>query len=306
MKKSNLWMALTVLVLAFCACTPKNAPIKNPAKHVILIGFDGMSANSLKNGAKMPNYRALMRKGAYTLKNRVVLPSSSACNWASMFMGAGPEQHGFNTWGSKKPDFPSQELTENGFFPDIFYLLRLANPTIETGYFYEWDGMRYLVDTLAISRVQQVALSGKDTSTSLQPIVSYLKEKCPSFCAIIFAEPDGAGHSKGWESEAYYRKLTHLDEALPLILKAVKEAGIWDETLFVLSADHGGKGYGHGGPTLDEMETPVVFYGKGIKEGFQIKQPTMIYDIPATIGAILGIQQPDVWRGKALYSIFKR
>ena len=42
-----------------------------------------------------------MEDGSYTLKKRSALPSSSAINWASMFMGAGPELHGYTEWGSK-------------------------------------------------------------------------------------------------------------------------------------------------------------------------------------------------------------
>lgn len=76
-----------------------------------MIGLDGMSANSIKNEVEMPTYRSMMKRGVYTLKTRSVLPSSSAANWASIFMGASPEQHGFNTWGSQKPDFEIPEST---------------------------------------------------------------------------------------------------------------------------------------------------------------------------------------------------
>ncbi len=48
--------------------------------------------------------------------------------------------------------------------------------------------------------------------------------------------------------------------SLALIVSAVKEAGMMDETVFILSADHGGKGTGHGGKTMNEMQTPIVFW----------------------------------------------
>jgi len=35
-----------------------------------------------------------MREGAWTLHARGVMPTVSSPNWASMIMGAGPEQHG--------------------------------------------------------------------------------------------------------------------------------------------------------------------------------------------------------------------
>lgn len=62
------------------------------AGHVILIGLDGWGSYSVEK-AEIPNIKVLMNKGCYTLKKRSVLPSSSAVNWASMFMGAGPELH---------------------------------------------------------------------------------------------------------------------------------------------------------------------------------------------------------------------
>ena len=61
----------------------------------------------------------LMREGSYTLERRSVLPSSSAVNWASMLMGAGPELHGYTTWGSEVPDLPSRVIGKDGLFPGI-------------------------------------------------------------------------------------------------------------------------------------------------------------------------------------------
>ena len=79
----------------------------------------------------MPNIKRLMQGVAYTLKKRAVLPSLSAVNWASMFMGAGPELHGYTEWGSKTPELPSRVVTENNIFPTIFGLLRKADSKAE-------------------------------------------------------------------------------------------------------------------------------------------------------------------------------
>ena len=88
-------------------------------------------------------------------QKRSALPSSSAINWASMFMGAGPELHGYTQWGSKTPELPSRVLNQHGIFPTIFQLLRDAQPNAEIGCLYEWDGIKYLVDTLALSHYKQ-------------------------------------------------------------------------------------------------------------------------------------------------------
>lgn len=61
MKKVNYIIAVVTSLLLFIVmvgCNKNSNPqMNNPPKHVILIGFDGMSANSLKNGVAMPNYR---------------------------------------------------------------------------------------------------------------------------------------------------------------------------------------------------------------------------------------------------------
>ena len=75
---------------------------KQKAKHVILIGMDGWGAYSVSK-ADIPAIKSLMTNGCYTLHSRSVLPSSSAINWASMFMGVGTELHGYTTWGSRSP-----------------------------------------------------------------------------------------------------------------------------------------------------------------------------------------------------------
>lgn len=106
------------LILCFtllCLCIPSFGA-KWRAKHVVLIGLDGWGAYSVEK-ANMPAVKQLMDNGSYTLEKRSVLPSSSAVNWASMFMGAGPELHGYTEWGSKTPELPSRELSHYGHFP---------------------------------------------------------------------------------------------------------------------------------------------------------------------------------------------
>lgn len=310
MRKVIHFIVIIFSLLSFSlliSCNKNSNPqMKNPPKHVILIGLDGMSANSIKNGVAMPNYRSMMKRGSYTLKTRSVLPSSSAANWASIFMGASPELHGFNTWGSQIPDFDSRELTENNLFPDIFYLIRQVKPKAELAHIYEWGGMYYLADNKSINNIRQASLSGVNIKSAVAPAVEYIKKEKPNFCAIIFDQPDGAGHSDGWESDAYYNMLNHLDNALQAIVDAVEDAGMIDETVFVLVSDHGGTGTGHGGPTLDEMEVPLVFYGKGIKSDFEIPESTMVYDIASTIGYMFGVDQPQVWIGRPIMSIFDK
>ena len=145
----TLFIALAVACLFSVPCNAKGK-----AKHVVFIGLDGWGSYSVPK-ADIPHIKQLMADGSYTLEKRTVLPSSSAVNWASMFMGAGPELHGYTQWGSKTPELPSRVLNQHGIFPTIFQLLRDARPEAEIGCLYEWDGIKYLVDTLALSHYAQ-------------------------------------------------------------------------------------------------------------------------------------------------------
>ena len=62
---------------------------------------------------------------------------------------------GLDGWGSRTPELPSREVNQHGIFPTMFQLLRDAQPKSEIGCLYEWDGIKYLVDTLSLSHYAQ-------------------------------------------------------------------------------------------------------------------------------------------------------
>lgn len=100
MKKIALWaMCIAVMVLSGCRKAPEWK-----AEHVFVIGLDGWGAYSVEK-ADMPNVKALMDAGCYTLKKRSVLPSSSAVNWASMFMGQVLNCTGTRSGDQERPNY---------------------------------------------------------------------------------------------------------------------------------------------------------------------------------------------------------
>ncbi|MDM8207132.1 alkaline phosphatase [Bacteroides gallinaceum] len=274
------------------------------AKHVVLIGLDGWGAYSVSK-AEIPNIRKMMNEGCYTLKKRSALPSSSAINWASMFMGAGPELHGYTQWGSKVPELPSREVTENGIFPTIFYLLHKARPEAEIGCLYEWEGIKYLVDTLALDYHVQAPDYNKHPEALCGMAEKYIKEKTPVLLAVCFDNPDHVGHAAGHDTPEYYAKLNELDTYVARIVQAVKDAGMFDNTIFIITADHGGINKGHGGKTMQEMETPFIICGKNVKKGGEFSESMMQYDVASTIAYIFGLKQPQVWIGRPMKQVFK-
>ena len=304
MNRQNAFTLLATFALLFFLTFYFYVIYIDKAKHIVLIGLDGWGAYSLPK-ADMPNVKKLMEDGAYTLKKRSALPSSSAINWASMFMGAGPELHGYTEWGSKTPELPSRVLNKNGIFPTIFQLLRDARPKAEIGCLYEWNGIKYLVDTLSLNYHYHVADYNKTPKELGNMASAYIKEKHPTLVAI-YDNPDHTGHTEGHDTPGYYEKLKELDTYVGQIVQAVKDAGILDDTIFILTSDHGGIKKGHGGKTMQEMETAFIISGKNIKKGLRFDDVSMMqYDVASTIAHIFNLEQPQVWIGRPMKIVFK-
>ena len=78
-----------------------------------------------------------------------------------------------------------------------------------------------------------------------------------------------------------------------------------ENTIFIVTSDHGGIDKGHGGKTMAEMETPFIIAGKGIKSGTVITHSMMQFDVASTLANIFRISQPQVWIGRPMKQAFK-
>ena len=76
-------------------------------------------------------------------------------------------------------------------------------------------------------------------------------------------------------------------------------------TLVLITADHGGIGAKHGGPTLAELEIPWILHGPGIASGKEIRTPVNTYDTAATLAYVFGLKPPSVWIGRPVLTAFR-
>lgn len=270
--------------------------------HVILIGLDGMSSADFVR-EEMPTVSKLMDEGCWTLAKRSVFETSSAINWASMFMGAGTELTGYTKWYSKVPELPSRVVNEHGIFPTIHYLVKSQIKDSKVGAVYEWDTIHHLVDSLACDYFEQAEF---DIPTDItDKAISYIKKEKPTLLTISYDHPDHEGHVDGWGSEAYHNEMKFLDGEIARILAAIDDAGIAGNTTVIITADHGGTGTSHGGITPAEYETPFIIAGKGIRQGGEFTESMMQYDVAATIAGLFKLEQPQVWVGRPMNQCFE-
>lgn len=288
---------LIILPLLLCAI---QATAQKKIKHVILIGSDGFGAHAFAK-AKVPVLRKMMAEGAWSLEARCVSPSVSAPNWASMVMGAGPELHGYTTWGSKMPDLPARSLDKYSMFPTIYSLLHDAKPASEIGVIYEWDGIGYLFPKEAVNK--DLNCDGDVAVTNAA--TGYIKNKQPNFLFVHLHDTDSVGHEVGYDTPEYYEAVERTDTHIGEILQSIKDAGIEESTVVLFTADHGGINKSHGSISMVEMQIPWVIKGPGIKANHQITNSIMTFDTAATFARLLGLTPPQVWIGRPVLDAFK-
>ena len=122
----------------------------------------------------------------------------------------------------------------------------------------------------------------------------------PGFISISFSGNMAVVKTRpGYASSIAY----NIDnDEIPEILGTI--AG--DDTIFIVTSDHGGINKGHGGKTWEEMETPLIVAGKGIRTGgVQLTESIVQYDVAATMAYILRLKQPQAWVGRPIMSLFK-
>lgn len=298
--KKYLFILLSAGILLTGCCRAENHPAG--IRHFYVIGVDAMSVEGLKQ-AHTPNMDKLIADGAVCYNVRTVQPSSSSPNWGSMLMGAGPEIHGnsSNDWRTDNFSLAPAAVTDYGMFPSVVSVVKAQKPDGKIGMLYHWDGFGNLFEK-GVADFDQNYPTEKETA---EAIAAYIKKEKPLFVFSQLDDVDHVGHAAGHMTDAYLKAIGQVDSLVGVIVEATREAGIIDETVFMIVSDHGGIGNSHGGTTLEESTVPFILSGKGVKKGFVVPAEVYMYDVAPTITYALGLDEPYAWRGKAMRCAFE-
>lgn len=288
------------LTICLSSCHQSTDPMGDH-QHIIVIGIDGLSPNGITQ-AHTPTLDSLIAHGAATFHARTVLPSSSSSNWASMIMGADTEQHGItsNAWERDQYTLPPAVANNHGTFPSIFSLFKAQKPDLSVGAIYDWDGFGRLFEKAEVD----FDIDGDHEDGTTNEAVKYIQEHTPYFTFIHLDHVDHAGHAHGHGSIEYYQSITKADSLIHAIINATRAVKSIDQTLFIISADHGGIDYGHGGESPAEMHIPFIMSGPKVKQGYKIKGTVYQYDNAATVAWLAGLTPPQAWIGRPIKEAF--
>ena len=301
-----------VLVAALCGLAV-SAQAGPRAEHVFIISLDGGKPAAMEQ-SKMPVLERMVSEGAHTWTANTTFPSTTLPGHTSMLTGVGPEKHQvlWNDW------VPAKGVVQ---VPTVFSEAKRAG--LSTAMFAGKEKFRHLLHTNTVdwfdynrAAVGEVIKSDngeakvKKEGTVLADKVArnaaaYIVQQKPNLCFIHFADPDVVGHQSGWDSPEQLRAFAQTDAALDVIWKAIRKAGIADESVVIVSADHGGHGTGHGTKSLEDMHIPWIVWGKGVKRGFTITAPVTTFDTTATALWLLNVPCPASMDGRPVTSAFE-
>lgn len=287
---------------------PLDAPYAGAASrvkpdHVVFLGADGLGGWHMDR-MKLPFIKARMAEGAWSRESRTVLISGSGMNWGSIFTCAPVEYHGHWT-NDMMPVIEPYAKDERGLFPSLFSAMRAQMPKERTMFFFGWDALRMSVDTRDCTFGGWLGYNkGIYNVDGVPPKTKELK---PRFAAVVHGQPDYAGHGKGHGTKEYIAMCERVAGDLAKVYQGFLDAGITPEnSVFVFTADHGGLGMDHGGYFPQEMNRPLVIWGKGVKRNYRIEYPGNSCDTGATLAALLGLTPLRCWTGKPIDEAFER
>lgn len=221
-----------------------------PYKRVMLIGLDGAgvsvrpeapffpslsaSMTQVGNRYKLPHLRRILASGAVTYSAQATLPSYSSPNWGAMLTGVEYSKHRINNRISGNLYYP-----EDSRYPTVFNRLREAFPSRKLASFAHWKniGNGHVEPSAGVS-----VHTGNDASL-IRQLRTYVEEgsaKDSSLIFLVLNGVDNAGHAHGWYTRKYYEALEKADSRVGEVEDMLRDAGLLEDTLFVLVSDHGG------------------------------------------------------------------
>jgi arylsulfatase A-like enzyme len=303
------WLVLVSSVASVTlACGPRylrsddfaadqRVPSASITRNVVLVSIDGLRPDAIARFTA-PTLQRLIKEGSYSLSARTIMPSTTLPSHTSMLSGEPPDEHGvfWNNVTSAKVDVVNFSTVfsvarEHGYRTAAFFSKAKFGPlqrpgTLDYsqapgGWFGRWLGARTVAD-----------------------VRSYLEDQRPNVLFVHLSDPDVAGHSSGWMSQAYGQAVQTADAALGQLLTVADRAYGKGNYSLVVTADHGGHAYGHGTSDPQDVTIPWIAWGRGVNAGL-LDEKIDTFDTAPTVLWLLGVEEPDEWDGSPVEEAFQ-
>jgi hypothetical protein len=272
-------------------------PESSVTRHVIVVSVDGLRPDAISR-FDAPTLQRLIREGSYSLSASTINPSRTLPSHTSMLTGQTPERHQvlWNNVATAKSDTID--------LPNIFSVARAHG--YHTAAFFSKAKFQplQLEGTLDYSQAPGGMFGKWPAARTVTDVAAYLEISQPNLLFVHLPDPDASGHSYGWMSEAYGRAVVATDTAIGRLLGlADRRFGAGRYTI-IITADHGGHGYGHGSEDPQDVLIPWIAWGQGVKPGALTSASIRTMDTASTALWLLGVTCPSDWAGTAVLGAF--
>ena len=252
-------------------------------KRVALIGVDG--AGNFFRQAATPNLDRIFHGGSVAYDVYTATPSISAECWGSMLHGVTPDLHRLSNGLASSVRYDPVSP-----FPSVFRIIRENDADCELASFCNWNPINYgiIEDGLGVHMD-----TGADAPLC-DKICEYLADHDPKLLFVQFDQVDGAGHAHGYGTEKHLAQIEFTDGLIGRIWEMYEKRGLVEDTLFIVTADHGGFNHSHGGATEEEMRVMFALSGKTVvQDGAAVDM--QIRDTASIVLHALGYKQSENW-----------
>jgi len=111
--------------------------------------------------------------------------------------------------------------------------------------------------------------------------------------------------------DLYDAEIRQLDLGLEELFAKLRERGALDQTVVVVTADHGEEFFDHGGVVhartqyQEMLRVPMIILGPGIPRGLRSHQPVSLVDLAPTLLTLLGAEVPPAVSGRDLAPLWE-
>lgn len=292
--------ALLMVLLACLMVASASAKTTPHAKHVFIISFDQGGGPDIRNATNMPTFHQMAKEGAHDWRAFTIVPSITLPSHTSMLTGVGIQKHQVD-WNDYRPAVGAIKT------PTIFSLAHEQG--LSTALYAGKEKFKHLNIPGSIDHFE---ISGNALAVAAAFAKDLPKEKY-NLCFLHFADIDSKGHAHGLHSPEWLQALADTDAALKIIKDAITKAGLKNDSVIILTADHGGHNYTtsglktkgtHGSSKPADVEIPWIAWGRGVKKNYPIDSAVVTYDTSATALWLLGLKIPNDFWGRPVTSAF--
>jgi predicted AlkP superfamily pyrophosphatase or phosphodiesterase len=254
---------LAVMLSLTCRAFAQPArPIPGIQK-VLIVSIDGLRPD-LALRADTPTIHQLIKDGSFTFWARTTAESVTLPSHTSMLTGVTPVRHTIQ-WNMdlplEHPIYPA--------FPTLFELAKTAGYTTAMA-----AGKSKFIaldkpGTLDWCFIPRVDTKCEDPEVAEQAL-KILREHKPDVLFVHFPSVDNVGHAIGWATDEQLLVISQADNCLGQLLSAYDDLNLANQTLVIVTADHGGAGRSHGPDDPRSRHIPWIVRGPGIRKGLDL------------------------------------